>query len=85
MVPTSMIPRGCSAAAISGCLTASARQSRTDAREQLSLALQTFEQLAADPWGERARRELRAAGIKPHDPSATPPPTLSPRKSFASR
>jgi DNA-binding CsgD family transcriptional regulator len=35
---------------------------RTDAREHLSSALATFEQLKADPWAERARRELQATG-----------------------
>ena len=45
---------------------------RSDAREQLTQALQTFEQLAADPWAERARRELRATGIK------TPPASSHP-------
>ena len=37
---------------------------RDSAREQLAQALQTFEQLATDPWAERARRELRATGIR---------------------
>src|SRR5262249_33219300 len=32
------------------------------AREQLRLALETFERLEARPWGERARIELRATG-----------------------
>jgi DNA-binding CsgD family transcriptional regulator len=35
---------------------------RTDAREQLRAALDTFEQLRAGPWAERARSELRATG-----------------------
>jgi DNA-binding CsgD family transcriptional regulator len=35
----------------------------SDAREQLTQALATFEHLAADPWAEHARRELRATGI----------------------
>ena len=37
---------------------------RSDAREQLTHPLHTFEQLAADPWAERVRRELRATGVK---------------------
>ncbi len=32
------------------------------AREQLHLALETFERLGARPWAERARAELRASG-----------------------
>ena len=41
------------------------RTRRSDvARKQLRQALHTFEHLAADPWAERARRELRGTGIK---------------------
>jgi DNA-binding CsgD family transcriptional regulator len=36
--------------------------SRHDAREELRAALTVFEQLDAEPWSERARRELRASG-----------------------
>jgi DNA-binding CsgD family transcriptional regulator len=35
---------------------------RVDAREQLRLALETFEAQAAGAWAERARSELRASG-----------------------
>jgi DNA-binding CsgD family transcriptional regulator/tetratricopeptide (TPR) repeat protein len=35
---------------------------RVEARERLRTALETFEQLGAVPWAERARRELRATG-----------------------
>jgi DNA-binding CsgD family transcriptional regulator len=35
---------------------------RTDARDRLQSALQTFERLGAKPWAERARVELRASG-----------------------
>jgi DNA-binding CsgD family transcriptional regulator len=35
---------------------------RLDAREQLRLALETFEQQGAETWAERARAELRASG-----------------------
>jgi DNA-binding CsgD family transcriptional regulator len=35
---------------------------RVDAREQLRAALETFEDVGAQPWAERARQELRASG-----------------------
>jgi DNA-binding CsgD family transcriptional regulator len=35
---------------------------RTEARARLSRALETFEQLGAEPWAERAREQLRSAG-----------------------
>jgi DNA-binding CsgD family transcriptional regulator len=35
---------------------------RVDAREQLRAALQTFQDLGADPWMHRAEQELRASG-----------------------
>jgi DNA-binding CsgD family transcriptional regulator len=35
---------------------------RTEARERLRSALQTFDRLGAEPWSERARVELRASG-----------------------
>jgi DNA-binding CsgD family transcriptional regulator len=35
---------------------------RSEAREPLRQALASFEALAAEPWAERARRELRATG-----------------------
>jgi DNA-binding NarL/FixJ family response regulator len=35
---------------------------RLDAREQLRLALETFEKQGAEAWAERARAELRASG-----------------------
>jgi DNA-binding CsgD family transcriptional regulator len=35
---------------------------RIDARDELRAALTLFEELAADPWAERARVELRASG-----------------------
>jgi DNA-binding CsgD family transcriptional regulator len=37
---------------------------RVDAREQLVLALESFEEMGAEPWAERARSELRASGLK---------------------
>jgi DNA-binding CsgD family transcriptional regulator len=36
--------------------------SRREARDELRAALAVFEQLDAEPWSERARRELRASG-----------------------
>ncbi len=36
--------------------------SRREARDELRAALAAFEQLDAEPWSERARRELRASG-----------------------
>jgi DNA-binding CsgD family transcriptional regulator len=44
---------------------------RVDARSHLQAALDTFEQLNADPWADRARLELRAAGrtARRRDPS----------------
>lgn len=35
---------------------------RVDARAQLRVALEIFEEVGARPWAERTRRELRAAG-----------------------
>ena len=35
---------------------------RVDAREQLRAALQTFQDLGAQPWAQRAEQELRASG-----------------------
>ena len=45
---------------------------RNAARTQLRAALEGFERLRAEPWAERARRELRAAGetSRRRDPSA---------------
>jgi class 3 adenylate cyclase/DNA-binding CsgD family transcriptional regulator len=45
---------------------------RSDAREPLRRALETFERLGAAPWAERARTELRASGetARRGDPSA---------------
>jgi DNA-binding NarL/FixJ family response regulator len=39
--------------------------SRREARDELRAALTIFEQLDAEPWSERARRELRATGETP--------------------
>ncbi|MGH2962327.1 MAG: LuxR C-terminal-related transcriptional regulator, partial [Solirubrobacterales bacterium] len=45
---------------------------RTDARERLREALETFERLGAEPWAERARAELRAAGAIKRAPVGDP-------------
>ncbi|MGH3040704.1 MAG: helix-turn-helix transcriptional regulator, partial [Gaiellaceae bacterium] len=37
---------------------------RVDARQQLRLALESFEDIGAEAWAERARSELRASGEK---------------------
>jgi DNA-binding CsgD family transcriptional regulator len=37
---------------------------RVDAREQLRLALESFEEMGAACWADRARSELRASGVK---------------------
>jgi DNA-binding NarL/FixJ family response regulator len=44
---------------------------RVDARTHLRAALETFEDLGAEPWAERARQELRASGAtaRRRDPS----------------
>jgi DNA-binding CsgD family transcriptional regulator len=46
---------------------------RTDAREPLQAALETFERLGARGWAERAAKELAATGVtaKTREPSAT--------------
>ncbi len=46
-------------------------RNRTLAREQLRAALDTFEQLGAGPWAERARTELAATGqtLRRRDPT----------------
>ena len=46
---------------------------RVDAREQLTAALTTFEQLGAAPWAAQARRELQASGatLRRRDSQAT--------------
>jgi DNA-binding CsgD family transcriptional regulator len=53
----------------------------SDAREQLTQALATFEHLAADPWAEHARRELQAIGISTRTPREHPTiETLTPQE-----
>lgn len=52
-----------------------------DARDPLAEALGSFERLGADPWAERARRELAAAGFRVSGEGARPPADLSPQES----
>jgi DNA-binding CsgD family transcriptional regulator len=50
---------------------------RVDAREQLRAALAGFEGLAATPWAERARAELRASGESARKRDETAAATLT--------
>ncbi|MFF8289524.1 ATP-binding protein [Streptomyces sp. NPDC016309] len=43
---------------------------RADAREALTVALESFERMPAGAWADRARTELRAAGAAPAAPAA---------------
>jgi DNA-binding CsgD family transcriptional regulator len=45
---------------------------RADARDRLREALEAFERLGADPWADRARAELRAAGAIKREPVGDP-------------
>ncbi|MFJ9808966.1 LuxR C-terminal-related transcriptional regulator [Streptomyces sp. NPDC101158] len=49
---------------------------RTDARNHLRSALETFDELDARPWASRARTELQATG-ETTDPDSRPDPLLS--------
>ncbi|WP_369147903.1 AAA family ATPase [Streptomyces sp. R44] len=49
---------------------------RTDARNHLRTALETFDRLDAPPWASRARTELQATG-ETTDPDSRPDPLLS--------
>jgi DNA-binding CsgD family transcriptional regulator len=53
---------------------------RQDAREALHAALATFDELAAEPWAERARRELRATGETVRKPDPAPSDQLTPQE-----
>ena len=53
---------------------------RVEAREQLASALETFERLGAEPWSERARRELRATGARARRRSAETRDDLTPHE-----
>ena len=50
---------------------------RTEARAPLRTALDTFEQVGAAPWAERARQELAASGSAPAEPARAPVITAS--------
>lgn len=56
-----------------------ARRAR-EAREPLAAALQTFEALGAEPWAEKARRELRATGARPRRPPSASSQPLTPQE-----
>jgi DNA-binding CsgD family transcriptional regulator len=55
---------------------------RQEARMPLRTALDTFEQLGASPWSERARRELRATGqtVRRRDAASTTELTVQERQ-----
>ncbi|MCV2491818.1 LuxR family transcriptional regulator [Geodermatophilus sp. YIM 151500] len=55
---------------------------RVDARAHLRAALETFEDLRAETWAERARQELRASGetARRRDISAATTPELTPQE-----
>jgi DNA-binding CsgD family transcriptional regulator len=52
----------------------------TDARAQLTAALDTFQRLGAAPWAARASSELRATGLTTGDPASTGPASLTPQQ-----
>ncbi len=54
---------------------------RVDAREQLRLALATFDDLGAQGWADRARSELRASGETARTRDATPRAELTAQES----
>jgi len=56
------------------------RRDRTTAREQLRAALQTFEQLGAEPWANRARAELTATGERARKRSVVSSRDLTPQE-----
>ena len=56
------------------------RRRRTDARAELSAALDGFERLGAEPWAARARGELRATGITARSRSEPSKPELTPQE-----
>ena len=53
---------------------------RIDARVHLRAALEGFERLGAVPWGERARRELRATGETARKRDISPLAELTPQE-----
>ncbi|MFE3202362.1 helix-turn-helix transcriptional regulator [Embleya sp. NPDC059237] len=55
-------------------------KSTSEARRQLTDALDTFERLGAAPWAARARTELRATGTPAAHPGSGPAPALTPQE-----
>jgi DNA-binding CsgD family transcriptional regulator len=53
---------------------------RTDARAQLTRALQVFDRLGASPWADRARGELRASGQSVLRPKVRAEDALTPQE-----
>lgn len=53
---------------------------RTEARLELRAAIEAFEELEAEPWAERARRELRATGEKLRRRRIVPGEELTPQE-----
>jgi DNA-binding NarL/FixJ family response regulator len=53
---------------------------RVDARTHLRAALETFEEVGAAPWAERARQELRASGETARRRDDSPPTELTPQE-----
>ena len=53
---------------------------RVDARSHLRAALETFEEVGAAPWAERARQELRASGETARRRDDSPPTELTPQE-----
>jgi DNA-binding CsgD family transcriptional regulator len=53
---------------------------RVEARAQLRRALETFEQLGAEPWAERTRQELRASGQRLQRRRYDEPAELTPQE-----
>ncbi|MFB4272982.1 AAA family ATPase [Nonomuraea sp. GTA35] len=60
-------------------------QRRADARAPLRSASETFERLAAHPWADRARAELRATGESRATPAPDPLAELTPREQQIAR
>jgi DNA-binding CsgD family transcriptional regulator len=53
---------------------------RTEAREQLRSALETFDRLGAAPWADRSRRELAASGERARRRAADTRDELTPQE-----
>ncbi|MEY9965706.1 DNA-binding CsgD family transcriptional regulator [Streptacidiphilus sp. MAP12-16] len=55
-------------------------KSTSEARHQLTIALDVFERLGAVPWAARARAELRASGTPAAHPASGPAAPLTPQE-----